>query len=87
MLRKMESVQGEGDVSEVFLVLGPPEEALEHRPRVPRERRALGLWRTMSLPSGAVWRRLVDLFGQIRGASFKCELRRWHVPRGAETTP
>ena len=39
----MEPVQGEGDVSEVFLVLGPPEEALEHRPRVPRERRVLGL--------------------------------------------
>ena len=128
----MELVQSEGGVSEVFLVLGPPEEALEHRPRVPREWRALGVgqpevearehepeivaqlrgrvalgaqregsdverprgrgglplqglervldprpWRTMSLPSGAVWRRLVDLFGQIRGASFKCELRRW----------
>ena len=40
---KMEAVQEEGDVSEVFLSLGPPEEALEHRPRVPRERRALGL--------------------------------------------
>ena len=39
----MEPVQGEGDVSEVFLVLGPPEEALEHRPRVPRERCAFGL--------------------------------------------
>ena len=39
----MEAVQEEGDVSEVFLSLGPPEEALEHRPRVPRERRALGL--------------------------------------------
>ena len=39
----MEPVQEEGDVSEVFLSLGPPEEALEHRPRVPRERRALGL--------------------------------------------
>ena len=39
----MEPVQGEGDVSEVFLVLGPPEEALEHRPRVPRERSALGV--------------------------------------------
>ena len=43
MLRKMEPVQGEGDVSEVFLVLGPLEEALEHRPRVPRERCALGV--------------------------------------------
>ena len=40
---KMEPVQEEGDVAEVFLSLGPPEEALEHRPRVPRERRALGL--------------------------------------------
>ena len=39
----MEPVQGEGDLSKVFLVLGPPEEALEHRPRVPRERRALGV--------------------------------------------
>ena len=39
----MEPVQEEGDVSEVFLSLGPPEEALEHRPRVPRERRTLGL--------------------------------------------
>ena len=39
----MEPVQGEGDVSEVFLVLGPLEEALEHRPRVPCERRALGV--------------------------------------------
>ena len=43
IVRKMEPVQGQGDVSEVFLVLGPPEEALEHRPRIPRERRALGL--------------------------------------------
>ena len=40
---KMEGMQGEGDLPKVFLVLGPPEEALEHRPRVPRERRALGL--------------------------------------------
>ena len=40
---KMEPVQEEGDVSEVFLSLGPPEEALEHRPRVPRERCAFGL--------------------------------------------
>ena len=39
----MEPVQGEADESQVFLVLGPPEEALEHRPRVPRERRALGV--------------------------------------------
>ena len=43
IVRKMEPVQGEGDLSEVFLVLGPPEEALEHRPRVPREWRALGV--------------------------------------------
>ena len=28
---KMEPVQEEGDVSEVFLSLGPPEEALEAR--------------------------------------------------------
>ena len=28
---KMEAVQEEGDVSEVFLSLGPPEEALEAR--------------------------------------------------------
>ena len=33
VLRKMEPVQGEGDVPEVFLVLGPPDVALEHRPR------------------------------------------------------
>ena len=39
----MEPVQGEGDLSKVFLVLGPPEEALEHRRRIPRERRALGV--------------------------------------------
>ena len=36
-------MQGEGDLSKVFPVLGPPEEALEHRPRVPREWRALGV--------------------------------------------
>ena len=33
IVRKMELVQSEGGVSEVFLVLGPLEEALEHRPR------------------------------------------------------
>jgi hypothetical protein len=36
-------VQEKGDLSEVFRILGPPKEALEHRARVPRERRALGV--------------------------------------------
>ena len=34
----MEPVQEEGDVAEVFHSLSPPEEALEHRPRVPQLR-------------------------------------------------
>ena len=78
----MEPVQEEGDVSEVFLSLGPPEEALEHRPRVPRERRALGLAQpeVEAREREPEMTRTVNMYGMFDGAiSFNQPLNKWNV--------
>ena len=79
-------MQEKGDLPEVFLVLGPPEEALEHRPRVPCERRALGLGQ----PEVEAWEHEPEIVAQLRGRvalGTQSEGRDVKRPRGRRSLP